>query len=91
MCLCTQYKFIYYMCYNVCTFQVGCHEEKLKYTEDHMNRNLELQDEVHIHSMASIIVARFCLFKLFPTTNLKFSYPGLYVPRLVCDGYIPML
>ncbi len=38
--------------YNVCmytAFQVGCHEEKLKYTEDHMNINLELQDEVPIH------------------------------------------
>ncbi len=37
--------------------------EKLKYTEDHFNRNLELQDEVPI---ASVIVACFCLFKLFP-------------------------
>ncbi len=30
------------------------------------NTNLELQDEVPIHSMSSIIVACFCLFKLSP-------------------------
>ncbi len=41
-------------------FVVMRNREKLKYTEDHFNRNLELQDEVSIHSMASVIVACFC-------------------------------
>ncbi len=44
--------------------------EKLKYTEDHFNRNLEL---VPIHSMASVIVAYISFSLFLMTTNLRFT------------------
>ncbi len=62
-------------------FQVG-NREKLKYTEDHFNINLELQDEVPIHSIASVIVASVMSSVIVATSVYLFKYGFCYSSKL---------